>query len=144
MITTEPNTTLIFAASLSAVAVLLHVGIIIGGPPWYRFFGARERMGSAAANGRSYPALVTSGIAAVLALWSAYVLSGAGIIAPLPLLKLALIVITSVYLLRGLAILPLLTFARSKSTPFLLWSSLVCIVYGAVHLLGLSQVWSRL
>jgi hypothetical protein len=144
MIITEPNVPLVLAAGLNAVAALLHVGIIIGGASWYRFFGAGERMASAAAKGRLYPAVVTSGIAGVLALWSAYALSGAGIIEPLPLLKLALIVITSAYLLRGFAIVPLLTFARPKSTPFLLWSSLVCIVYGAVHLLGLSQVWSRL
>lgn len=141
---TEPNTPLVIAACLSAVASLLHVCIVIGGAQWYRFFGAGERMASAAADGRSYPAVVTSGIAAVLALWSAYALSGAGIIEPLPLLKLALIVITSIYLVRGLAIVPLLTFARSKSTPFLLWSSLICTVYGAVHLLGLAQVWPHL
>ena len=142
--TTEPNALLVFAAFLSALAALLHVGIIIGGPPWYRFFGAGERMASAAAAGRFYPAVVTFGIAVVLAVWSAYALSGAGVIGPLPLLRLVLILITGVYLVRGLTIVPLLMFSRSKSTPFLLWSSLVCILYGAVHLLGLTQVWSRL
>ena len=141
---TEPNTPLVVAACLSAVAALLHVGIVIGGAPWYRFFGAGERMASAAAAGRVYPAIVTLGIAAVLALWCAYVLSGAGIIKPLPLLKLALVAITGIYLLRGLAIVPLLTIAHAESTPFLIWSSLVCIFYGAVHLLGLTQVWPRL
>jgi hypothetical protein len=142
--TTEPNLPLVVAACLSAVAALLHVGIIIGGAPWYRFFSAGERMASAAAAGRFYPTFVTSGIAAVLALWSMYALSGAGVIEPMPMLKAALVSITCVYLLRGLAIVPLLTFARSRSTPFLLWSSLVCIAYGGIHLLGLTQVWSRL
>ncbi len=141
---TEPNTALVVAAALSAIAALLHVGIVIGGAPWYRFFGAGERMAGAAAAGRVYPTIVTLGIATVLALWSAYALSGAGVIAPLPLLRLALIAITGIYLARGLAIVPLLVFARSRSTPFLLWSSLVCIIYGAVHLLGLSQVWTLL
>lgn len=140
----ETNVPLLVAACLNAVAALLHGGIIIGGAPWYRYFGAGERMATAAAKGRYYPAVVTSGIATVLALWSAYALSGAGIIEPLPLLKLALVIITGIYLLRGLAIVPLLTFARSRSTPFLLWSSFVSIVYGAIHLLGLTQVWSRL
>ena len=141
---TEHNTALVVAAALSAIAALLHVGIVIGGAQWYRFFGAGERMASAAAAGRLYPTIVTLGIAAVLALWSAYALSGAGIIAPLPWLRWALITITGIYLARGLAIVPLLLFARSHSTPFLLWSSLVCIVYGAVHLLGLIQVWAIL
>lgn len=139
---TEPNTPLIVAAAFSAIAALLHVGIVIGGAQWYRFFGAGEPMALAAAAGRVYPAIVTLGIAAVLALWSAYAFSGAGVIGPLPLLRLALITITSIYLVRGLAIVPLLVFARSRSTPFLVWSSLVCTVFGAVHLLGLSQVWA--
>ncbi len=141
---TEPNTPLLVAAFLSAIAALLHVGIVVGGAPWYRFFGAGERMAASAAAGRFYPAVVTSGIATVLALWSAYALSGAGILAPLPQLKLALFVITGIYLVRGLAIVPLLTFARSRSTPFLVWSSFVCIFYGVVHLLGLTQVWHTL
>ena len=52
--------------------------------------------------------------------------------------------ITGVYLLRGFASLPLLLFARSKATPFLVWSSLVCIGFGLVHLLGVLQVWPQL
>lgn len=138
---TEPNTPLVVAAALSAIAALLHVGIVLGGAPWYRFFGAGERMASAAAAGRVYPAIVTFGIATGLALWSAYALSGAGIVEPLPLLRWALVTITGIYLVRGMAIIPLLVFAPARSTPLLLWSSLVCSVFGAVHLLGLSQVW---
>ncbi|MGZ3237587.1 MAG: hypothetical protein ACXWIN_00990 [Burkholderiaceae bacterium] len=139
-----PNTFLIVAAGLSALAALLHVGIIFGGAPWYRFFGAGERMASAAEKGRRYPTIVTAVIAAILATWSAYALSGAGVIQPLPMLKPILIAITCVYLLRGFAIVPLLIFARSKSTPFLIWSSVVCIGYGAAHLFGLAQRWSEL
>ena len=140
----EPNIALVVAACLSAVAALLHVGIVIGGAQWYRFVGAGERMACAAAAGRVYPDIVTLAIAAVLALWSAYALSGAGVIEPLPLLRLALITITGIYLVRGLAIVPLLVFAHSRTTPFLLWSSVVCTGYGVIHLLGLRQVWAFL
>lgn len=138
---TQLNLALLMAAALSAIAALLHVGIIVGGAPWYRFFGAGESMARADAAGRRYPAVVTAMIALVLATWSAYALAGAGVIAPLPLLKPALVVITAVYLLRGFAVLPLLLFARPKATPFLVWSSLICIGFGAVHLAGLAQVW---
>lgn len=141
---TASNIALIVAACLSAIAALLHVGIIIGGAPWYRFFGAGERMASAAAAGRWYPAIVTAGIAIVLALWAAYALAGAGVVQALPLLKLGLCTITAVYLLRGLVAVPVLIVARSKATPFVVWSSGICFVYGAVHLIGLAQVWSRL
>ena len=141
---TEANTPLLVAAGLSAMAALLHVGIVIGGAPWYHFFGAGERMASAAAAGRMFPAVVTLGIAAMLALWSAYALSGAGILEPLTWLKQVLSTVTGIYLVRGLAIVPLLTFASSQSTPFLVWSSLICVACGAVHLLGLIQVWPQL
>ena len=138
------NMSLILGAGLSAVAAVLHVAIVIGGSSWYRFFGAGEQFASAAANGRWWPAIVTLGIACMLGLWAVYALSGAGVIRPLPFLKLALVLITSVYLLRGLVLVPALLFAKSSVTPFVFWSSVTCIGYGAFHLLGLVQVWSRL
>lgn len=138
------NTWLIAGAILSGFAALLHVAIVIGGAPWYRFFGAGERMASAAAAGRLYPAVVTFGISFVLGCWAAYALSGAGVLPVLPLLKLVLITITGIYLLRGLAIIPLLIAAREKATPFLIWSSVICVGYGVVHLVGVAQVWGKL
>ena len=138
------NKALLVGAALSALAALLHVAIIFGGAPWYRFFGAGERMARAAEAGHLRPTLITIGIASILALWSLYALSGAGLIAPLLLLRSGLCLITGIYLLRGLAILPLLTVARSRSTPFLIWSSLVCLGFGLVHLLGLAQRWNSL
>ena len=138
------NTSLILGAGLSAIAAALHVAIVIGGSSWYRFFGAGEQFASAAENGRWWPAIITLGIACMLGLWAAYALSGAGVIRPLPFLKLALVLITSVYLLRGLVLAPALLFARSSVTPFVFWSSAICIGYGAFHLLGLVQIWSRL
>ena len=90
------NLPLLVGSILSAVAALLHGGIIVGGASWYRFFGAGERMARAAAAGRAYPAVVTSFIAAGLALWSGYAASGAGLLVPLPLLKPALMAITGI------------------------------------------------
>jgi len=65
------------AGGLSAVASLVHVAIMAGGPAWCRFFGADERMAVAAENGRLYPGLITLCIAVILAGWSVYALSGA-------------------------------------------------------------------
>ncbi len=134
------NTALIVGAVLSAIASALHLGIIVGGPGWYRYFGAGERLASAAAAGKWYPAIVTLGIATVLAAWSAYALSGAGVISPLPLLRLALAAITAVYLSRGLVLFAMLARPHLL-TPFWIWSSLICLGFGLVHLLGLAQVW---
>lgn len=140
----EINIPLVVGAILSGIAALLHIAIILGGAEWYRFFGAGERMAEAAESGRLYPAVITLGITLVLATWALYALSGAGVLPPLPWLKFGLIVISAVYLLRGLAIVPFLTLARDQSTPFLIWSSLISLIYGGVHVLGLTQVWSRL
>ena len=82
------NLFLVIGASMSAVAALLHVGCIIFGASWYRFFGAGERMAQMASAGSWYPAIVTSFIAAMLFTWSLYALSGAGVIPRLPLLRL--------------------------------------------------------
>ncbi len=62
---------------LTGVAALLHVAIILGGPDWYRFFGAGEGMARLAARGSIYPTILTAGIAAILGVWMLYALSGA-------------------------------------------------------------------
>lgn len=131
-------------AAMSTVAAVLHLAIIIGGGPWYRFFGAGERMARAAEAGRRYPALVTLGIAAMLFIWSAYALSGAGLVMPLPFLKCALIAIATVYTLRGLVIVPLMLVAVDKMTSFAVWSSLICLTFGLVHVVGLTLLWPHL
>ncbi|WP_460830387.1 hypothetical protein [Lysobacter humi (ex Lee et al. 2017)] len=87
---------------------------------------------------------MTLGIAAVLGLWAMYALSGAGVIRRLPLLRTALVAITAVYLVRGLVLLPLMLDADFAPTAFDVWSSLICLGYGLVHLLGLVQAWPHL
>ncbi len=138
------NPALVVAGCLSAIAALLHVAIIFKGAAWYRFFGAGEGLARAAEKGRWTPAIVTAGIAAVLAAWSAYALSGAGVLPGLPLLRPALCAITAVYVLRGLALLPALVMPRTAATRFWVWSSAICLVFGVAHLVGLVQRWEAL
>lgn len=139
------NPFLLLGAGLSAVASLAHVGCIVFGAPWYRFFGAGERMARLAESGSAQPTLITSGIVAVLALSSLYALSAAGLFPRLPLLRLALCTITAVYLLRGVAGL-VLAFAApgDRSVAFWVVSSLICLFFGAVHLVGTQQAWVSL
>jgi hypothetical protein len=136
---------LVLAAALNAAAALAHVGVVLGGPAWYRFFGAGEGMARLAANGSWYPALVTFGIAAVLAGWSAYAASAAGLLPPLPFLRTVLVGITAVYLLRGLGGFALAAFAPGGNSPeFWVWSSGICLVIGLVHAAGLWRQWGLL
>lgn len=138
----EPlNLLLVLAAILDAIAALLHVGCIVFGAPWYRFFGAGERMVRLADSGSRYPALVSAFIVVVLSLWALYALAGAGVIAHLPLLRAVLILIAAIYLLRGVAGVPVALIRRE---PFWWWSSGICLAIGLVHLIGLWQVWARI
>jgi hypothetical protein len=135
---------LVVAGGASLVAALLHLAIIAGGPAWYRFFGAGEGMARAAEKGRWRPALITLAIALVLGAWAAYAFAGAGLFDGLPLVRPALCALTAVYLLRGAVIVPALLMPRGPATGFAIWSSAICLAIGGVHLLGLTQVWSRI
>jgi len=130
--------------TLSAAAAVLHVAIIFGGPDWYRFFGAGEDMARAAEQGSARPALVACAIAAVLLVWALYAFSGAGLIRRLPLLRTALIAISAVYLLRGLAPVPMLILKPQLVDGFVIWSSLAVLVYGLAYAVGTWTAWPRL
>lgn len=138
------NRFLIVGAMLSALAALLHLGCIAFGAPWYRFLGAGEQMAGMDLAGHWYPTVATLVISGVLLTWSAFALSGAGVIRRLPLTRAALCAITGVYLLRGVAFTPLMAYFPGNSTTFWFWSSTICLVFGLVHLIGLRQVWRRL
>ena len=109
-----------------------------------RFFGAGEEMARMAEAGRWYPAVLTLGIAAVFGAWSLYALSGACVIRRLPLLRIALCLITAIYLLRGVGWLALRPFFPDDGPRFWFWSSSISFAIGVVHLVGLRQVWRQL
>ncbi|MBA2670264.1 MAG: hypothetical protein H0U67_07845 [Gemmatimonadetes bacterium] len=132
---------------LTGITSFLHLGIIAGGPDWYRFFGAGEQMAQLAERGSSYPVLVTAIIATVLAVWALYALSGAGLIRRLPLLRLVLVLVALVYLLRGVLGVPIVLLVydpyfdelESRMT-FLVVSSVVCIYLGLCYAVGAAAV----
>ncbi len=138
------NLWLVTGGVLSALASLLHLAVIAGGPDWYRFFGAGEEMAQMAERGDPMAAVITLGIAVVLAIWSAFAFSGAGMIARLPLLRTGLIVISAIYLLRGLLLVPLLIMKPEVVDAFALWSSLIVLAYGIAYAVGTWTAWSTL
>ena len=138
------NPILVAGGVLSAIASLLHLAVIAGGPSWYRFFGAGEGMARMAERGSMTPTLVTIGIATVLAVWAAYAFAGAGVIARLPLMRTALVLISAVYLLRGLVLIPAFIINQNGPDPFTLWSSLIVLVYGVCYAVGTVIAWPAL
>ena len=135
---------LIVGGWLSVAASLLHIGCIIGGPEWYRFFGAGEEIALAAERGEWGPPIMTFGIAAVLAIWGAYAFSGAGKLPRLFLLRTGLIVIAAIYLLRGLVLIPLWIAEPEIVDAFVIWSSLIVLAYGIAYAVGTWRAWPEL
>jgi hypothetical protein len=137
------NRWLLAGGLLSTLAAFLHLGVIAGGPEWYRFFGAGERMARMAEQGSPMPTLITIGIALILFIWAAYAFAGAGLIRRLPLMRTALVTITAIYLLRGMILFPALA-AEPQADAFTIWSSMIVLVYGIVYAAGTWRSWSFL
>lgn len=135
------NPWLIAAAWGSIAASLLHIACIIGGPDWYRFFGAGEGIARAAERGAWMPTIVTLGIAAVLSVWAAFAFSAAGVILRLPLTRTALVAISGVLLLRALAGLFGAFWRPDLSGNFMLISSLIVLALGLCFAIGTWQSW---
>ena len=140
----QKNIFLIFGAMLSAVAALLHLACIYFGAPLFRFLGTEAMAKMYESGNTTHPIIACVILATILFSWSAYALSGAGVIRKLPLLRFALIGITSVYLIRSLAFPFLTSYFPENSMLFWYLSSAIVFAFGLIHFMGLKQVWARL
>ncbi len=138
------NIALISGGAFSFLAALLHIAVIIGGPAWYRMFGAGEEMAMLAEQGSWIPGAITFLISLLFFGWGLYALSGAFIIKRLPFLKSVLVFISSIYLLRGIAIFPVIIFELEPIDALLVWSSLVSFIVGLSYAIGTRQQWSKI
>jgi hypothetical protein len=140
----QKNSFLIIGAILSAIAALLHLACIYFGAPLFRFLGTEAMAQMYESGNTTHPIIVCVILATILFSWSAFALSGAGVIRKLPLLRFALIGITLVYLIRGLAFPFLTSYFPENSMLFWYVSSAVVLAFGLIHLIGVKQVWARL
>ncbi len=139
----------IVAGILSLLAALSHVAVILGGPSWYRAFGAGEQLANMAAQGHIYPTLLTLCIAGVLTLWGLYAFSAAKILPRLPLLRTCLCAITVVYCIRGIYgfFIPVFVhtpYVQTMGIAFWAISSSICLIIGGTYLVGLILNWKAL
>ena len=138
------NNFLLTAGVFSFIASAAHIGIIIGGASWYRFFGAGEKMAVMAEEGKAYPHIITFFIALVLTGFGLVAWSVAGILPSIPYSNMLLTLITAIYLLRGILgfVAPFIDHpaTNENSTKFWLWSSGICTSIGIVHILGLIEL----
>ena len=138
------NKSLMAGGILSILAALLHIAIIIGGPDWYRTFGAGEEMAVMAEQGSWIPTVSTLAIFLLLFTWGMYAFSGAGLIKRLPFIKSILVIISAIYLLRGIAIFPVILFDIEPVDGLLIWSSLASFIMGLACAVGIKQEWVKL
>ena len=104
-------------------------------------------MADMAAAGQAWPAVLTSFITLAFAVWGLYAFSGAGLIRRLPFLRLGLVLIASIFILRGLGVLPqlywLLTSSRPVEVRHIVFS-LVSLTVGVFYALGAILSWKDL
>ena len=139
---------LLIAGVMTAAISLLHVGIILGGPEWYRFFGAGERMARQAARGFIFPTLVTAGIATTLACAALYAFSAAGLLRRrLPFTYAALALIAVIFLARGILGIPAVFLIDSAYThelrvrmTFMWVTSAISLAIGLGYAIGARRV----
>jgi hypothetical protein len=137
--------TLAGAASLGVG--LLHVAMVFVGAPAYRYFGAGERFAQRAESGSFWPPLITLVLAAIFLAWGCFGLSGAGRMPRLPLLRLGLVFIGSVYTLRGVSALFQIAHLVRAPDPVLARNatfSTVSLAIGLLFLFGTVRAWPTL
>ncbi len=138
------NPWLLAAGISSGAAALLHLAVIFGGPSWYRFFGAGEKMARMAERGALRPALITLGIVAVLLVWAAYAFSGAGLLSPLPVMRVALVAISCALLGRASLYLFASSWRPDLPQAFMAWSSGIVLLMGLAFAIGTWTAWPTL
>ena len=137
------------AGIFSLLTSVLHIAIILGGPDWYRFFGAGEEMAVLVEQGSIRPTISTSFLAIVFAVWALYAWSGSGYLPRFPFIRVCLVLITSAYLFRGILgfVVPFISNhprITELSLTFWLLSSSICLLFGLVHLKGIMVAWPGL
>src|SRR6185369_12308189 len=89
----------------SSAMALFHIGIVVVGEPAYRHFGGSSFAQQAAA-GSLVPAAMLLTIASVFALFAYYGFAGARLGPRPPLLRMGLIVVSLLYGVHGLFVVP--------------------------------------
>jgi len=140
----KKNLWLIIAAVLNAVAAFMHLCCIYVGAPLFRFLGTEAMARMYEAGNYSHPVAVCLVLATILSVWSAYALSGAGVIPKLPLLRFVLVGIATVYLLRGISFPFIMPYFPENTMLFWYCSSAIVFTLGLIHLIGIKQVWTQL
>lgn len=132
---------------MSVAASLAHLVCMAFGPAGYLFMGAPSRFAYAAGRGEITPIAITLALASILMGWAIYAFSAAKLIRRLPLMRLALVLISAVLLVRGFGYFaaPVWKGWRPDLSPtFMFWSSAITVVMGLCFAIGTWKAWPQL
>jgi hypothetical protein len=136
------NIPLTLASLGSFIVACVHIIVILRGADAYRYFGAGEQIAQMAERGSPLPAILTAVLVCIFLLWAYYPLTALGVSEPLPFLQPALILIGSIYTLRGLLLVVELAARMSIITwradvrPQDPWFSAISLSLGIFYLWG--------
>lgn len=138
MPTDRARTALILGAACSGLVAAVHLGTLMAGAAWYRFFGATSLAARVERGDFILPTLLTLVLALAFTAGALYALSGAGLLRRLAHVRPVLLGLGAVYVLRGMQLLvDLLAVLRGGQVPVraFVFSGFSALA-GALHLIG--------
>ena len=142
----NPSAPLTLAALLSIAVAALHLAIIPFGAEGLRYLAAPQRLVEMAERGdHLVPTVAVVSIFVVFSTFALYAWSGAGRMRKLPGLGFVLLVITSIYILRGVVVVPQIPISLldpdALPPPPLgrVAFSAISLLIGLVHLRGIAE-----
>jgi len=140
------GTWLLAAGIASLTMALFHIGIVVVGEPAYRHFGGSSFAEQAAA-GSLVPAAMLLGIASVFALFAFYGFAGARLGPGPPFLRTGLIVVSLLYGVHGLFVVPELIARlthRPSGMPSNLGVDAIFLAMALPYIIGTVVAWPDL
>ena len=139
----NPSTPLTLAALLSIAIAAVHLATIPFGASGLRYLAAPQRLVEMAERGdHLVPTVAVVGLFVVFSTFALYAWSGAGRMRKLPGLGFVLLVITSIYILRGVVVVPQIPISvlDPDAVPLRRVAfSAISLLIGLVHLRGIAQ-----
>lgn len=134
------------AAAFSFAIALLHLAIVTIGIPAYLFVEAPQNLIELAYAGSPTPALIALLLGSMFTLFGFYALAGAGRGPALPVVRLALVGISGVYIVRGLIGVPqmvMMSYTNEVPARAVVFSG-ISLVIGLIYAIGTVLRWSRM
>ena len=133
----------IASATLCAIGGVVHLAAIPLGAPWYALIGAPRGIVHMLGQGSLRPVVTCVAIAVLLAVWSGYGFSAAGLVRRLPAQRAVLAVVALVLISRSIVLPGLAAYAPSALTGicgrcqdlngFVIATSALCLFIGVAY-----------